>query len=389
MVGEQYSPEQRTFMATEYARLRGHRDFMGTIIQIFQQRFPGAPVPRRETIIRQYVKLSRSSTLHNLNSKASPGQTHSGRPRTAQTAANVAAVRALTAHDAAKDLERAHSPVSTARQNVLGIAKSTWSRICKSEKLNCYKMVRSQKLLPGDYQRRLDMCRFFLTLNAGNINNFCFSDEATFCLDGTVNSQNVRRYAPRKGSVAAGMAQGRPGHFRHQNSTFSPKVMVFLGLRGNGTFFGYTLLAGNMNGAAYHNLLQRRALPDLRAGNGGNLNGLTWQQDGAPPHATNHNLAYLGRQFGGRLVARRSEPFGGRDWAARSPDLNPLDFGIWGILKSRLHSPRAQTMLELRLRLDQEVGRLGQDQALLRRTALSILGRARSVVNNHGGYFED
>ena len=49
-------------------------------------------------------------------------------------------------------------------------------------------------------------------------------------------------------------------------------------------------------------------------------NGLTWQQDGAPPHSSDLNIRYLANQFGGRLVARRSEPYGGRDWAARSPD---------------------------------------------------------------------
>ena len=68
-------------------------------------------------------------------------------------------------------------------------------------------------------------------------------------------------------------------------------------------------------------------LPSVRAANGGTLQGLTWQQDGAPPHASDQNIQYLARQFGGRLIARRSEPFGGRDWAARSPDLNPLDYG--------------------------------------------------------------
>ena len=60
------------------------------------------------------------------------------------------------------------------------------------------------------------------------------------------------------------------------------------------------------------------------------------------------------------------------DWAARSPDLNPIDYGsrvclkqrsieysgIWGILKSRLFSPRPQTLLQLKVRLDQEIARL-------------------------------
>ena len=46
--------------------------------------------------------------------------------------------------------------------------------------------------------------------------------------------------------------------------------------------------------------------------------------------------------------------------------LNSHFFGIWGILKARLFSPRPQTLLQLRTRLDQEVLRLGADQAMLR-----------------------
>ena len=243
------------------------------------------------------------------------------------TPANAANVRAVCARDAAKDIEHPHSPVSSQRRNVLGLSKGTWQRLVKQEKLHPYKMIRSQRLLPQDFPRRLNMCNFLTTLTPDDISNILFSDEAQFHLDGTINTQNVRRYAPRKGSVPAGQAQGRPNHFRHQKSTFSPHVMVFLGLRGNGTLFGYSKLEGGLNSRAYHNLLQHRVLPSVRATNGGTLQGLTWQQDGAPPHASDQNIQYLARQFGGRLIARRSEPFGGRDWAARSPDLNPLDYG--------------------------------------------------------------
>ena len=81
-------------------------------------------------------------------------------------------------------------------------------------------------------------------------------------------------------------------------------------------------------------------------------------------------------------------------------------FGIWGILKSRLFSPRPQTMLQLKLRLDQEVARLAADQPLLRWTKFqinewifiwieqevcvhSLLGRAHSVIQANGGYLEN
>ena len=61
--------------------------------------------------------------------------------------------------------------------------------------------------------------------------------------------QNVRRYAPRKGSMLVGQApggharaQGRPPNLRHRKTNFCPGITVFLGLRGDGTLFGYTVL---------------------------------------------------------------------------------------------------------------------------------------------------
>ena len=119
-------------------------------------------------------------------------------------------------------------------------------------------------------------------------------------LDGTVNSQNVKRYCPRKGSLPAGQRQGRPGHFRQQMTNFPQKVLVFVGVRGNGTLFGYTKIeGGSLTSQRYHALLQHRVLPEVRAGNGGTLNGLTWQQDGAPPHSSDLNIRYVANQFGG------------------------------------------------------------------------------------------
>ena len=57
-------------------------------------------------------------------------------------------------------------------------------------------------------------------------------------------------------------------------------------------------------------------------------------QDGAPCHCTNQNMRYLDSQYQDRVVGRKS--IRGRDWPARSPDLNPLDFFLWGFLKSKV-----------------------------------------------------
>lgn len=69
MVGPHYDSEQRTFMAVEYCKKRGTRDFMEEIIADFQVRYPAAIPPSCKTIWRQWYKLDHFHTLHNLNSK--------------------------------------------------------------------------------------------------------------------------------------------------------------------------------------------------------------------------------------------------------------------------------------------------------------------------------
>ena len=63
--------------------------------------------------------------------------------------------------------------------------------------------------------------------------------------------------------------------------------------------------------------------------------------------------------------------------------------GIWGILKARVNSPRPQTMVELRMRLDAEINRLGQEADLLRRCVANIVPRAEKCLAARGGYFEN
>ena len=56
--------------------------------------------------------------------------------------------------------------------------------------------------------------------------------------------------------------------------------MVFCGMKRDGTFGLKFYRNENMTGASYHQLLQYDVLPQLRAWNGGNLDGIFWQQDG-------------------------------------------------------------------------------------------------------------
>ena len=52
-------------------------------------------------------------------------------------------------------------------------------------------------------------------------------------------------------------------------------------------------------------------------------------------HVKREVLQLLDREFEGRVVSRNA--IRGHEWPPRSPDLNPLDFFLWGFLKWALH----------------------------------------------------
>ena len=112
---------------------------------------------------------------------------------------------------------------------------------------------------------------------------------------------------------------------------------------------------------------------------------LTWQQDGAPCHVTNANIQYLEQQFGGRVVSRRTVL--GMDWPARSPDLNPCDYFLWGYAKARVYNPRPATLDQLENNIRQVIGEI--PPAMINRALLDIRARAHACIAAQGGHFEN
>ena len=309
----QFTVDQRNFLALEYHKRKGTRDFKQTIINEFTNKFPGAKIPSKNTMKNIWEKQMKNGTVTNCCSKVSPGQTYSGRPKSARSVENIDRVRAVMDRDALKVIgDPNNSPVNSARRNSLGIDKSAWSRIAKGLSYHPYKPVRRQELKAEDYMRRAHFCEWVGTRSNQQISQILFSDEANFCLSGLVNSQNVRRYALLSSDNEN---SGRPAHFVVEKPTFSPKLMVFCGLRKDGVFGLKFYQNKTMTGPEYHKLLQYDVFPELRDLNGGSLDGLWWQQDGAPCHVTDQNMTYLDSNFQSRVISRRS--IRGIDWPAR------------------------------------------------------------------------
>ncbi|GFV13874.1 transposable element Tcb2 transposase [Trichonephila clavipes] len=70
------------------------------------------------------------------------------------------------------------------------------------------------------------------------------------------------------------------------------------------------------------------------------LTELWFQQDGATCHTTRATIDLLKHTLGDRLISR----FGPVNWPPRSCDLTPLDYFLWGYVKSLVYADKPQTL---------------------------------------------
>ena len=86
-----------------------------------------------------------------------------------------------------------------------------------------------------------------------------------------------------------------------------------------------------------------------------------------------------------RLFAKGSRR--GKNWPARSCDMNVMDFAIFGCLKPRIFAPpRPTTVPELIAKLNIVIPQI--PAALIRNNCRSVYGRCEKLLNAQGGFFE-
>ena len=84
-----------------------------------------------------------------------------------------------------------------------------------------------------------------------------------------------------------------------------------------------------------------------------------------------------------RVVSR----FGYLQWPARSPDLTPLDFFLWGYLKEKVYKSSPQSLAELKANITREINLISQD--LLKRVMEEVKMRMQLCVESNGEYLKD
>ncbi|GFY34527.1 putative DD41D transposase [Trichonephila clavipes] len=151
-----------------------------------------------------------------------------------------------------------------------------------------------------------------------------FSDEAHFWLNGYVNKQNCRIW-----------------------SEANPQVYVETPLHPEKLTVWCALWAGRIIGPYFfkndegHNVTDNHDVQEL-----------WFQQDGATCHTAHATIDLLKDTFGDRLISR----FGPVNWPPRSCDLTPLDYFLWGYVKSLVYADKPQTLDHLEDNIRRVIG---------------------------------
>jgi len=121
--------------------------------------------------------------------------------------------------------------------------------------------------------------------------------------------------------------------------------MVSVGMSGLGCTELIFIEPGvKIDGAYYRDtLLRQHLLPAIRSVAG---DFFVFQQDNAPAHRVRETVALLKAETPGFISTQQ--------WPPNSPDLNPVDYEIWGMLQQRVYREQIRDVEHLKQRLIEE-----------------------------------
>lgn len=201
-----------------------------------------------------------------------------------------------------------------------------------------------------------------------------WTDESSFNREGITNLHNLHHWAP---------GDQNP-HVTRQTS-FQQKfsVNVWAGVIGR-HLIGPHYLPDRLTGPVYLQFLETN-LPELLA----EIHvfdedvPIVFQHDGCPAHFQREVREHLDNSFPNSWIGRA----GPIPWPARSPDLTPLDYHVWGRAKELVYFTEVPTKEVLIERINAAFATMRQEMVLAT-TTVEIRKRCRACIRNRGAHFE-
>lgn len=316
----------------------------------------------RQTVSKLFNKWKHEGSVKDLHIG------NSGRPRSARNGLNKEKVQ---------EFVRSHPQMSVTKiAAACGLTKPSVYRILKRDlQMKPYKPMVSQELKVGDDIKRLAFCKHIEELaESGELNpdDIIFSDESHIYLTTSPNKQNNRVWSPNKPDQ------------RNHIPLHSAKVTVWCGLNATkiiGPYFYEDPASGSATTvtkeryvAMLEELFPRRSINVT--------NNTVFMQDGAPAHTSRIAMDWLEKRFHGKVISNKSNFI----WPPRSPDLNPLDFFLWGFMKQKVHEGKPKSISELKQLIENFIASVSQET--LQRVISQFRSRVKKCIAAKGELFE-
>lgn len=311
-------------------------------------------VPSKSSIVRWHSKFIESGTI--LRNK-------SVRRRSVRTEDAEKVVIAAFSETPRLSLRRV--------ANLTTMSKTSIARTLKDHGFHPYKLQTAQQLFEEDKHNRMMFAADELERIANDpehLEYLFFSDEAHFHLNGGVNRHNCRYWS-----------DDNPGWYA-ESPLHSPRVTVWAAISLRGTI-GPFFFEGNVTGQSYLQLLINKIWPSISGL--ADPDKVRFMQDGAPPHWAREVRNWLNESFEDRWMGRGSPSM---PWPPRSPDLTPMDFFLWGYIKSLVYTSEIADLEELKHRI-----RKAFDQVTVEMQCKAIQAyrnRLQRCLDNEGGHIE-
>ena len=327
--------------------------------RIYQERYPDRHVPCARTFVRIHERLNETGSFK----KRGAGN---GRPAAVPLHVEEAVLHAVE-----------EDPTTSTRKIAanLNISNVQVWRILKNQLLYPYHIQRVQALLPADFPQRLAMCQWFqhkITQNPRFLESVLFTDEANFSREAIINFHNNHVWAEENPHTIV------QGNYQQKFS-----LNVWAGIVGN-YLIGPYFLPDRLTGQSYRHFLEEE-LPMLLEDVPYQIRNEMWfLHDGCPAHFSLLAREFLNQEYPNRWIGRG----GPQAWSPRSPDLNMLDYFLWGHLKSLVYTTPVNTVEELRDRIVESCNTIRNTPGIFQRVRESLNRRLEACVNVDGGHFQ-
>lgn len=355
MANALYTNEQYADMHFLYGQAVGNA---ARARRLYQEQFPERRVPDSRTFVQVHRRLRETGTFQVIAKE--------GRPIAIQGEMEEQIMEMVQ-----------DNPRTSTRQisAVLNLSNSTVWRILRDRNVHPYHIQKVQELIPDDFLPRQNFSEWLLRQVRRDphfLSKILFTDEASFSRDGIFNTHNFHVWQEANPHAIS--------QKRHQHR-FS--LNIWCGIIGN-HLIGPHVFQGILNAEMYLHFLNQDLQDMLDDIPLHVINGMWFMQDGAPAHFAIVVRQYLDRQFQDKWIGRG----GPVPWPARSPDLNPLDFYLWGHLKSVVYETEVPTVEELQIRIDNACSMIRRDRTIFAKVRHSLLRRAEMCIETRGRHVE-